>query len=345
MKILIDHQAPFLLAHGGVQNQIEQTKSALERRGLDVEFVRWWDDRQQGTLIHSFGIPSRQYLDLARRNNLPVLVTSVFSQTCNRSDTFLKAQGLIVQSLIRMPGWGSIKRQLSWESYARVDCNLVGLFAEKAVLQNVYGVGEDRIQVVPLGLSEQFLNLPPAAAKEDYLITTGTITPAKRAVELAGLAKSAQVPILFVGKPIHDLDPYWKQFQSLIDARFVRYQPHVEDVGTLITLLQKARGFVLYSEYENWSLAAHEAAACGLPLLLPDLKWARERFGNGARYFPGNDSRANAASLVDFNRNAETTPSPNIKVWSWDEVAANLASIYETVSRSGRSKAIGADQR
>jgi glycosyltransferase involved in cell wall biosynthesis len=48
----------------------------------------------------------------------------------------------------------------------------------------------------------------------------------------------------------------------------------------MIGLLQRARGFVLNSRFENWSLAAHEAAACGLPLLLPDLPWSREQFGD-----------------------------------------------------------------
>jgi len=48
MKILIDHQLPFLLAHGGLQIQIEQTKSAMEEAGLEVEYLRWWDDTQHG---------------------------------------------------------------------------------------------------------------------------------------------------------------------------------------------------------------------------------------------------------------------------------------------------------
>ena len=33
MKVLFDHPNPFMLAHGGFQNQIEQTKKAPERIG------------------------------------------------------------------------------------------------------------------------------------------------------------------------------------------------------------------------------------------------------------------------------------------------------------------------
>ena len=34
MKVLFDHPNPFLLAHGGFQVQIKQTKKALEELGI-----------------------------------------------------------------------------------------------------------------------------------------------------------------------------------------------------------------------------------------------------------------------------------------------------------------------
>jgi len=55
VKILIDHQLPFLLAHGGLQIQIERTREALEESGLEVEYLRWWDDSQKGDIIHFLG--------------------------------------------------------------------------------------------------------------------------------------------------------------------------------------------------------------------------------------------------------------------------------------------------
>ena len=60
MKILFDHSAPFLLAHGGQQIQIEETKRALEQIGIEVEWLRWWDSAQTGNIIHYFGICKKQ---------------------------------------------------------------------------------------------------------------------------------------------------------------------------------------------------------------------------------------------------------------------------------------------
>ncbi|HNR71355.1 MAG TPA: hypothetical protein PKJ00_08245, partial [Verrucomicrobiota bacterium] len=109
-----------------------------------------------------------------------------------------------------------------------------------------------------------------------------------------------------------------------------RYRPHVGSEPELIRLLQQARGFVLMSRFENWSLAAHEAAACGLPLLLADLPWSRERFGGQVTYFP--KGRASAASaLRHFYERCPALSAPQVPLHSWREVAEMLRDIYAQV--------------
>jgi glycosyltransferase involved in cell wall biosynthesis len=332
MKILFDHSSPFLLAHGGVQVQIEETKSALQRARVDVEFVRWWDEQQDGDAIHYFGPISNTYLTLAHRKCIPVVLTSFFSSTCNRSDNRLRAQGLLTRGLLALPGWDSVKSQLQWRTYREASQVIVGLEAERRVLQVVYGLPLSRISVVPLGLKKIYANVPLARRQGAYLISTGTIYDVKRSIELAQLARDAQVPILFAGDPYSGNDPYWKEFQRLIDDRFVLYARYVTD-AEMLNLLSSARGFVLYSKYENWSLAAHEAAACGLPLLLPDMKWSRERFGDEASYFRSNSAKSSAKTLRDFYACNDRVP-PRIEHYSWDDVAVRLIKIYENVTRS-----------
>jgi glycosyltransferase involved in cell wall biosynthesis len=336
MKILFDHPAPFLLAHGGVQSQIEQTRRGLEQLGIEVEYIRWWDDSQTGALIHYFGTASVPYLALAHQKKLPVVMTNVFSATSNRSDFRLVLQGLAVQTLLRLPGWATVKKQLTWNSYERADCNIVGLQAERNVLRLVYGIPDDKIRVVPLGVSDAFLNVQPSVDKEDHLITTGTITGVKRSLDLARMAHAARVPILFLGKPYYTQDPYWHEFQSLIDDHFVRYRPHVNEVPAMISLLRSARGFVIYSHYENWCLSAHEAAACGLPLLLPRQKWSLERFGNEVRYFDPKHSGKNVPVLRQFYEDCGSLHAPRIHLHRWGEAASQLKQVYETVLSRAR---------
>ncbi len=329
VKILIDQHLPFQLAHGGANTQVEQTKLALERAGAEVEFLRWWDESQNGDLIHFFGCPPGGYLNLARLKRLPVITNILFTDTCNRSLSRLKRQGLLVKTILSLPFGEGIKSQLNWRSFQRTDHNVVGLAAEKIVLQVVYGVPAERVTVVPYGLSETFLRAGAGPRNEPHLICTGTITPRKCSVELAQLAHAAQVPVLFLGKPYHESEPYFQKFRSLVDGKWVRHQSHVRSETEMVQWLQAARGFVLMSWYENWCLSAHEAAACGLPLLLTDQNWSRERFGRQVRFFEKiGFSDRNVQILRKFWQDSPTLRPPEIKLHSWQDVGGELLKVY-----------------
>ena len=332
MKVLIDHPFPFLLAHGGQQIQIEETKRALESIGIEVDWLRWWDESQSADIIHYFGVPSTSYMDRARAKGLCVVFTHLFSATCNRSDDKLRLQGLITGTLLKTPGWGMIKNQLTWKSFQQAEKIIVGLEAEKTALNFGFNVPVDRISVVPLGLSGPFLGAAPGTRAGKHLITTGTIYEVKRSVELAKIAREAGVPLLFVGKPYSEMAPYWRDFQSLIDGETIMHLPHVDDRNEMVSLLGSARGFVLFSQFENWCLSAQEAVACGLPILIQDQKWSRERFGAGASYLLTNGSIGeNATRMKNFYDNCPQLSAPQITIPSWTDVAKKLAGIYESL--------------
>lgn len=331
MKVLIDHSTPFMFAHGGFQTQIEQTRAALERRGLEVEYLRWWGDRQTGDLLHYFGAPGSSYLNAFRERRMPIVLTHLFTATCNRSPLQLAVQGMVTRTLMALPGWGTIKDQLQWKSFRTVDRMIVGIEAERRVLRTVYSVPQERITTVPLGLPEAFLKAGPGSRSEPYLISTGTITDRKRSIELALMARELKLPILFVGKPYSPRDPYWEKFSQLIDQKYVLHRGHVDSVDEMIRLLQSSRGFVLFSRFENWCFSAHEAAACGLPVLLPDLPWSRERFGGQASYLDASDTIRNLDKLRAFYEKCPTLPAPSIKLYSWDDAATTLEACYSDV--------------
>ena len=328
MKILFDHQDPFCLAHGGFQIQIEQTRAALGRIGVEVEPLRWWDDKQTGDLIHFWGAAKPPYLRLAKAKGIPVVMTTLFTETCNRSTSKLKRQGWLTRLVLSLPAEG-IKEQLVWRSFNLCSQNIVGLQAEQDVLETVYRVPQNRISIVPLGLSETYLkaSAQPPPARGRHLICTGTITPRKRSLEIAIAARESGIPILFVGKPYSERDSYWEKFKALIDGGIVQHHTHVESESEMVKLLQGSRGLIVNSYFENWCLSAHEAAACGIPVLLPDQKWAHERFGDQASYLDPQESLPD--SIRRFHTAAEMLPSPKMKHYSWDEVAQMLKPVYE----------------
>jgi glycosyltransferase involved in cell wall biosynthesis len=334
MKVLFDHPYPFWLAHGGFRTQIEHTKRGLEQIGVEVEFARWWDPDQKGDLVHFFSVAQTEYLRLANRQNLPVVMTPLLSSPCNRSHWQLALQGALVRTVRAVPFFRASKEQLRLTAYDASRHLIVGLEAERKVLVRVFGIDAQQISIAPLGLSNTYLQAGIGKRKGDNLICTGTIHSVKRTVLLANLAREAQVPVLFVGKPYHPTDPYWLKFKGLIDNKWVRYHPHVETEAEMISLLQAARGFVLYSEYENWCLSASEAAACGLPLLLPDQNWSRERFGSEARYFSPGNARDHVSVIQQFYQECPGLSVPRKSLFSWQEVARVLKAAYDRVLSS-----------
>ncbi len=330
VKILIDQHLPFLLGHGGANTQVEQIRLALQQQGAEVEFLRWWDEQQRGDLIHFFGAPSIGYLKQAKLKRLPVIIHQLFTGTCNYPLSRLKWQGRMVRAALALPFGAGVKQKLDWQVYGQCTHNVVGLAAERQVLQVVYAVPAERISVVPIGLSDAFLRAGSGSRTENHLICTGTITERKCFVELASLARAARVPVLFVGKPYAESDPYWLRFKQLIDGQWVKHRAHVENEREMVSLLQSARGFVLMSWFENWCLSAHEAAACGLPVLVTDQNWSRERFGDQARYFSSlGVSDENARILKQFYDDALQLSAPAVRQFSWQEVARELIKVYQ----------------
>jgi len=326
MKVLFNSLTPAMLTHGGSQIQIEQTKAALEQIGVETAYLEWWNSQQTGDVLHHFGACPVDLIRKAQQKGWKVVNTILLSALCNRSRMAVLLRRVAVRAALAAPLPQSF--QLHWHAVRICDRVCVALEAEKQILIRSYGVRERCVRKVPLGLSEAFLRAGPGMRTGDYLVSHGTIAPVKNSVELARLAIEARVPVLFVGKPFAGDNRYWQEFCGLVDNKFVRYRAHVSGEPEMIGLLQLARGFVLMSRFENWSLSAHEAAACGLPLLLPDLPWSHERFGQQACYFPGKQRAQAVAVLRNFYQRCDSAPAPKVQLYSWREVAEILRDVY-----------------
>jgi len=73
------------------------------------------------------------------------------------------------------------------------------------------------------------------------------------------------------------------------------------------------------------------AAACGLPLLVPDQPWSRECFGAEASYLEAAALRQNPVKLRTFYERCPHLPAPALKLYSWDEVAEQLELCYRSL--------------
>jgi glycosyltransferase involved in cell wall biosynthesis len=330
MKILLDHSCPFFLAHGGVQVQIEQTKAALEQIGVEVEYLRWWDDRQEADLIHTIGRPSGHFVQLAHQKGMAVVAAELMGGLSVRPPLShaLHRAGVALARRWLPP---LVSHKMGWSAFQTVDA-FVSLTAWEAhLLHYVFGVPKERITVIPNGVESVFFESDPAARGE-WLVCTSTVRDIKRTLELAEAAILAQTPVWIIGRPYAEDDPYYRAFLDVVRGSngLVRYEGPVSDRVQLAAIYRQARGFVLLSQYESLSLSALEAAACECPLLLSDLAWARTSFADHARYCPVTPNRKTTAQALRAFYDAAPTLPPPPRPASWRDVALQLSTIYET---------------
>jgi glycosyltransferase involved in cell wall biosynthesis len=336
MKVLFDHHLPFALAHGGVQIQIERTKAPLEQLGVDVEFVRWWDDTQRGDVIHFFGRPAPDYIRFAQGHGSRVVMAELLTATGSRSRRALAFQRFFIR-LCRRVLPSSFTYKLAWDAYSVADACIAMTPWEAHLMTYLFAAPPEKISVVPNGVEEAFFRAPPAQ-RGDWLVCTATVTARKRVLELAQAAVGARTPLWIIGKAYSDSDPYARQFQALAQQQPQLLRcggPPIKDRDGLARIYREARGFVLLSAMESRSLAAEEAAACECPLLLSDLPWARSVFGENAAYCPITTPPATAQFLRTFYDQAPGLKPPP-KPLREPDIARQLKDLYDRVLSTSR---------
>jgi glycosyltransferase involved in cell wall biosynthesis len=336
MRVIIDCHLPFSLAHGGMQTQIEQTKIYLEKIGVKADYLRWWDDKQTGDILHFFGRMPVNLVPLVKEKGMKVVMSDLLTAQGSRSGWRVSTQQIgqrIVQNLFP----NIIRHHFNWDAYQLADACVVLTPWEAELLVRLYGAPRHRIHVVPNGVETAFLESRPSK-RGPWLVCTATITERKRVLELAQAAVAAHTPLWVLGKAYSAGEPYARRFAELarIRADILRFEGPIGDRARLAGVYREARGFVLLSAMESLSLSALEAAACECPLLLSDLPWARTVFGEDCRYCPVTSSiNRTAASLRKFYEDAPTVKPPR-KPLPWTDVVPLLKDIYERVLSTSR---------
>jgi glycosyltransferase involved in cell wall biosynthesis len=172
------------------------------------------------------------------------------------------------------------------------------------------------------------------------LISVATITPRKNSLLLARAAQLAQVPVLFLGKPLDENDPYFKKFRQMADGRWVRY-PGFVSREEKHRLIRQARGFALLSQFESGCIALYEAAAAGLPLLLPELPWATRVYqhAHDKKFLALQSADRLAPALRNFYDRVQRLTTQTFPIMTWSDIARRYIDLYEalTSGKTGRT--------
>jgi glycosyltransferase involved in cell wall biosynthesis len=330
MRVAFDHHSPYLLAHGGFQIQIERTLEALNQVGIETFHLKWWDETTLPDVIHFFGKPDTYYLEFARSKGIKTVVSELHGATASRPAWKLAIQGAIIRAC--RTASPAIARRLGWLSYDFADALVAGTPTEAEITKSVFHAPAARVHVIPNGVEDVFFATASAGRREEWLLFSGTITQRKRALEIARAASLARVPLRIYGKPYSPDDPYYREFLTAVASSggCVEFRGQIEDRAELAGIYGQAKGFVLPSTMESFSLAALEAVAANCPLLLTDLPWARSTIGDHATYLP-DTSQPDALALGLKTFYANPKPPAGYRVLKWPEVAEQLAFLYRSL--------------
>jgi glycosyltransferase involved in cell wall biosynthesis len=336
MKVLLYQLKPFSLTHGGLQTQILQTRDALGKLGVQTDFLRWWDADQSGDVLHFFGRMPTPLLQLAQQKGMKVVLTDLLTEQGSRSRWHLGLHAMTIRAMTSaLPS--AFTASYYWDAYRLADACVALTSWEAHLMTRLFGVPRERTHVVPNGVEAVFLDSPPAE-RGRWLVCAATITERKRVLELAEAAVRAETPLWIIGKPYSERDPYFARFLQLTKrhSSLLRYQGPIGDRAKLAQVYRAARGFVLLSAMESLSLSALEASACGCPVLLSDLPWARTVFGPSAVYCPVTSSASRAGEALRKFYGAAPGLAAPAKPPSWLDVAQQLKHLYEALLRSSR---------
>ena len=332
MKILLENHTPFMLAHGGAQIQIEQTKAALEKLGVTVEPLRWWDESQSGDVLHHFARIPIHIQRLAHQKGMKVVMSAFMGGLGARQAWKRFLQRLALRA-VRPVAPRRLRDLFGWDSYRLLDAIIALTPYEASLLTRIHNAPPSRVHVIPNGVEDVFLNGQPAP-RGKWLVCTATIIELKGVLKLAQMAVQSKTPLWFIGQPYADGDDYARRFLDYArqNSECVRYEGPIADRERLARIYREARGFVLLSKWESLSLSALEAAACQCPLFLSDLPWARDAFKDRATYCPPDEALPAAAARLRRFYEAAPTLEPPPKPLSWLEVGRQVKTVYEAIT-------------
>ena len=148
MKILLNCNVPFALAHGGQQIQLEHTQEALRSLGLEVEPVRWWDDKQTGDIIHYAGRMPAAQIELAHQKGIKVVMAELLTAPGSRSRMQLRLQRIMNRTLESIAPEHFLAA-FNWQSYRLADACIALTPWEARLMTYLFRAPKESVYVVP----------------------------------------------------------------------------------------------------------------------------------------------------------------------------------------------------
>ncbi len=222
----------------------------------------------------------------------------------------------------------------------------------KREIETHFGVAEERISVIPLGVDERWFHpitqenmtyvLRRHALPEKYFLFVGTLQPRKNIRRLIDsylmLPKiiQSEVPLVIVGRPGWQCDDIVEALGACAYGTSVRWLKHLPDYD-LLSVVKGATALVLPSLYEGFGLPVLEAFAAGTPVITSNTTALPEVARDAALLVDPEDASNIAEAMLRVLENLQLADELRKKgmvrarLHTWDRTARMTLDVYKLV--------------
>ena len=323
MKIALATYPWAYFTPGGGEIQIEKLFEQFHLKGIDVQKFNQWEPQYNFDIYHYFSCMGGSF------------------DFCNFLKNYKKK--LIISSSL----WITNDKKSNYPLDAIVnqlclaDFIVVNSFMEKKLLSDITLINKDKFKVVHNGFDEKLLKFrkesvsPPKVLPKDwlgkYVFCLANIENRKNQDLLVKAVKKMGKKLVLAGH-IRDID-YFHSL-NINDENNIIYVGPVNNKSQLfISLFKYALCFALPSKLETPGLAALEAAAIGLPILITEEGSAKEYFGDIKSYFNGKsgslDDLCESLNLLINNLENGIVDINQISRFTWPKCADEQIRVYK----------------
>lgn len=325
LRIALLGGVPASLGGGGLELHMRRTGDALERAGHEVFHAAESREPRPFDILHAFGAERDVWhpLDYWHRNPAPLVVTPVIVV-----EPGWREWSLAVSHRLPVPAFAPRARA---EILRRADAVIALTEHERRLVRRLAGRGVRRIEVIGNAVDRVGPADPAAIAAldlpDDYVVLLGAVSARKRQAEIIEALRGGPAIPVVIG-PVEGGETERRAWERRVAATGARWVGEIRDPAVVRAVLAGSRALIHLSRAEAQSLAVLEALDAGTPVVLSSLPSHHEL---RARY-PGHvvivDDLVGLPAAV--RRLPASHPGP-AGVPSWDDVAAQLTSVYSSL--------------
>lgn len=266
---------------GGFEIQMRLTLEAVRKAGVDASPIVVWDQDNKFDVAHLWGAGMSQVANIrfAKTAGKKVVVTALFDYL----GTAAERVRMIGSSLL---GGARYFRGVS----DLIDALVVVNTHQAEIATRIYGIPSKHVHVIPNVVDSVYFRhfghkTSTTTNSPRYVLSTGNICQRKNQLALAKACLRLGVNLLLVGRVLEGEDNYGATLSDLAGKNSLVHWIRGLPAGShdLLSAYEGASIFALVSDNETQPISALEAAALGVPLLLSNRPFAKQKYYTNAR--------------------------------------------------------------